>query len=179
MKRLSIYRAAFARFIDEFNIYKPFLVAVKHEYEAALDHYSNNTRNNLNIRSELITKEREFSQKLAQKDQECATKIAECEHQKHLMDTILQQKDRELERLQKQIDEMTQQASAVERETAEVKNSCLTLTNALLRLEEEKKMIVSRENAKQSDFLSLKIALQKSNNDLERYNISNFLSHEH
>ena len=36
-KRLRVYREAFQRFIDEFNIYKPFLNEVKYEYEATLD----------------------------------------------------------------------------------------------------------------------------------------------
>lgn len=39
-KRLKIYRDAFQMYIDEFNIYKPFLLSVKHEYETMLDFFS-------------------------------------------------------------------------------------------------------------------------------------------
>ena len=39
-KRLRVYRDAFQLFIDEFNIYKPFLNAVKYEYDATLDFLS-------------------------------------------------------------------------------------------------------------------------------------------
>ena len=39
-KRLKIYRDAFSLYINEFNIYKPFLLAVKHEYETVLDYFS-------------------------------------------------------------------------------------------------------------------------------------------
>jgi hypothetical protein len=39
-KRLRVYREAFQMYIDEFNIYKPFLNAVKYEYESTLDFFS-------------------------------------------------------------------------------------------------------------------------------------------
>ena len=51
---------------------------------------------------------------------------------------------------------------------AEVKVSCITLTNALNRLEEEKKKLAGRDGAKQTEIMTLKVSLQKANSDLER-----------
>jgi hypothetical protein len=39
-QRLKAYREAFQMYIDESNIYKPFLLALKHEYEVLLDFFS-------------------------------------------------------------------------------------------------------------------------------------------
>jgi hypothetical protein len=39
-QRLKAYREAFQMYIDESNIYKPFLLALKHEYEVVLDFFS-------------------------------------------------------------------------------------------------------------------------------------------
>lgn len=53
-------------------------------------------------------------------------------------------------------------------EIVEARQSCVTLTNALTRLDEEKKRLTARDNQKQSEILSLKVALSKTNNDLDR-----------
>jgi hypothetical protein len=39
-KKFQIYREAFQMYLDDSNIYKPFLLAVKHEYEVLLDYFS-------------------------------------------------------------------------------------------------------------------------------------------
>lgn len=53
-------------------------------------------------------------------------------------------------------------------EILEARHSCVTLTNALTRLDEEKKKLIARDNQKQSEIMSLKVALSKANNDLDR-----------
>jgi chromosome segregation ATPase len=53
-------------------------------------------------------------------------------------------------------------------EILEARQSCVTLTNALSRLDEEKKRLVARETQKQAEIMTLKIALGKTNNDLDR-----------
>jgi hypothetical protein len=59
-------------------------------------------------------------------------------------------------------------AGKTDTDIADVKNSCITLTSALNRLEEDKKKLTSKDGSKQAEILALKVSLQKANSDLER-----------
>jgi hypothetical protein len=168
MKKLKIYRDAFGRFIEEFNIYKPFLLSVKHEYENALDYISNEARNTLPLKTELIARERECNQKIIQKELECNEQIRLLTQERDSMKLLLQTKEKELKYCLAQIDVIKMTASKSEKESSDIKGSCVTLTSALTRIEDEKKKLTIKDNARQSEILTLKITLQKANNDLER-----------
>ena len=60
-------------------------------------------------------------------------------------------------------------ASKSDSDIADVKLSCVTLTNALQRLEDENKKLLARDSAKQTEVLTLKVSLGKANSDLERF----------
>lgn len=169
MKRLKIYREAFARFIEEFNIYKPFLLTVKHEYESALDFISNEARVVLPMKTELVAKERDFHQKLLQKDQICTDQILTIKTEKETLQKQLEAKDKELRYYKAQIDILKATNERVQSETLDVKSSCVTLTNALTRIEDEKKKISGKDSSRLGEMTTLKVALQKANNDIDRW----------
>lgn len=67
-----------------------------------------------------------------------------------------------------QINILKANAGKTDTDIADVKLSCITLTNALNRLEDDKKKLSVKDGAKQAEILTLKVSLQKANSDLER-----------
>lgn len=187
MRRLTIYKDAFQRFIEEFNIYKPILTAIKYEYESAFDYFSSKARKEMSTKTEFVTHEREHSQKMAQKDQQHAAIVEALEIKNALVEKKLAEKTKELQITNAQVDILKMATSKAEAVADDVKRSCITLTNALKRNEAEKKELVDIESGRVSEILSLKIAFHKSSNELERLrlqvhdmesNQSTLVSHE-
>ncbi len=62
--RLQVYREAFRHFMDEFRTYKPFLSAVKNEYDSVLDKYARRLHYIPALRARLSTMEAGTKQRL-------------------------------------------------------------------------------------------------------------------
>jgi chromosome segregation ATPase len=187
MSRLRIYKEAFQRFIEEFNIYKPILTAIKYEYETAFDYFSSKARNHLSTKTEFVTYERQHSQKMAQKDQQHAAVVAALEAKNAEMEEKLAKKAKELQIANAEVDILKIASAKAEAVADEVKQSCITLTNALKRNEIEKKQLVDAESVHTNEILALKVAFHKSSSELERLrlqvhdmesNQSTLVSHE-
>lgn len=116
-KRLRVYREAFQLYIDEFNIYKPFLNAVKYEYECTLDFFSSRynqcgisvflnssfrSRNFVALKTDLVSKERENIQKLKAKDAAHENIIRELQAEKAALERQIVERDRTIGVLQTQ-----------------------------------------------------------------------------
>ena len=168
MRRLMIYKDAFQRFIEEFNIYKPILSAIKYEYETAFDYFSSKARNHLSTKTEFVTYERAHTQKLAQKDQQHEAALAALQEKNVLLEKKLAEKTKELQITQAQVDILKLATAKAEDITEDIKKSCITLTNALKRNEVEKKGLADAESGRLSEILVLKNAFHKSGGDLER-----------
>ncbi len=64
LSRLDVYREAFARFIEDFNIYKPFLNQLKLEYDTAISSQSEVIRNVKYLKLQIGSLQESFSQKI-------------------------------------------------------------------------------------------------------------------
>jgi hypothetical protein len=168
MRRLKIYKDAFQRFIEEFNIYRPILTAIKYEYETAFDYFSSKARNHMSTKTEFVTYEREHTQKMAQKDQQHDLKVAALEAKNAAVEKKLADKIKELRIMNAQVDILKLATLQAEDVAEDVKRSCITLTNALKRNEEEKKELSEGEAGRTTEILAFKVAFHKSSGDLER-----------
>jgi len=187
MGRLKIYKDAFQRFIEEFNIYKPILSAIKFEYESAFDYFSSKARNHMSTKTEFVTYERQHSQKMAQKEQQHAAIVEALEAKNAEVEKKLAQKTKELQIANAEVDILKLASAKAEAVADEIKSSCITLTNALKRNEQEKKELADAESGRLNEILALKVAFHKSSSELERLrlqvhdmesNQSTLVSHE-
>jgi hypothetical protein len=186
-KKLQIYREAFQLYLNDSNIYKPFLLAVKHEYEVLLDFFSGRARNQLKVKTDVASRQREFVQQLKQKDEDHREEVRRLKNELAFLQKQLISKDSVITAHQTQVTPTRPHSSfssilisflqinilkgsmgKSDHEIVEARQSCVTLTNALTRLDEEKKRLIARDNQKQSEIMALKVALSKTNNDLDR-----------
>ena len=82
MHNFQVYREAFQRFIEEFNIYKQFLTTIKHEYDAHIEKFAYEIRTVTSLRTELATKEQEYSMILKNIERSEEAKVQDIENDK-------------------------------------------------------------------------------------------------
>jgi len=169
LDKLQVYREAFARFIEDFNIYRPFLLSVKNEYDRVVNLYATQIHLILSLQSQLATKEQEFQFKIKDHEHNTADVLTEAEIQRKALEKMIVEKDKEFNALQSQVTHLKQITSKAERELAEARSSCVTLTSSLTRLEEERRQVQMKHDAGENEVLVLKVSLEKGNEEIERW----------
>ena len=174
MLRLKVYRDAFQHLINEFNLYKPFLTAVKNEYDTLIDTFSNDLRMVSDLKMELRMKEHEFSVKLKANQQSFRSDLIGKSTQILNLTKELQKKDDHIASLKSGFEQTEQRNIVLEKELNELRKSCEVLTNSLTRSDEEKRLLQLNDTEMQRDLQGSKMAIQKANEELER--VRNLLS---
>lgn len=160
--RLQVYRKAFQHLIDGFNIYKPFLSAVKNEYDTLIDEFGADLRIVSDLKVELRMKEQDFNAKMKAKEQSFRNELVSRSSQ------ILRKKDEEIASMKSHFEQTELKNIKLEKEITELRKSCEVLTNSLTRSDEEKRLYQSNDSGRQRELQVAKMAVQKANDELER-----------
>ena len=168
MQRLQVYRDAFQHLINEFNLYKPFLSAVKNEYDSIIDNFGDDLRSVADIKVELRMKDQDFSSKMKAKDQSFRNELVARSSQILSLEKELRKKDDDIAAMKSHFEQTEQKNAKLERELSELRKSCEVLTNSLTRSEEEKRQFQANDSGRQRELQSAKMAVQKANEELER-----------
>jgi hypothetical protein len=77
-------------------------------------------------------------------------------------------RDEKIKKLGQIVEELSQEKQKMREEFTETQVTCLTLTHALTRMEEETKVTVAHDKIRQNENSTLKISASKSHDELER-----------
>jgi chromosome segregation ATPase len=168
LQRLEVYKAAFQHLINEFNIYKPFLSAVKNEYDTLINNFGDDFRCVSDLKVEMKMKEHEFNIKLKRKHQNFKADLAARSSQILSLEKELRKKDDEVAALKAHSDQTQQKNIKLEKDLTDLRKSCEVLTTSLTRSEEGKRLFQSNDSGRQRELQSAKMAVTKLNEELER-----------
>jgi len=168
MHNFQIYREAFQRFIDDFNIYKQFLTSVKHEYDSHIEKFAYEIRTVTGLRTELATKEQEYGMLLRTVERAQEHKMVDIDNEKRGLEKSLKEQAAVLKNLQSDNVRLTTSANKAIKDFEELRATCNTLTNSLSRLEAERRVNQATQAAKVHEFIALKSTAQKSLDEIDR-----------
>jgi DNA repair exonuclease SbcCD ATPase subunit len=168
MHNFQVYREAFQRFIDDFNIYKQFLTSVKHEYDSHIEKFAYEIRTVTALRTELATKEQEYGMLLRTVERAQEHKMVDIDNEKRALEKSLKEQAAVLKNLQLDNVRLTSAATKAIKDFEELRATCNTLTNSLSRLEAERRVNQATQAAKVHEFIALKSTAQKSLDEIDR-----------
>ena len=168
IEKVDIYSKAFQRYINDCNIYQPFLLSVKQEYDKIVNLYSGQIHMINSLQSQLATKEHEFLFRLKEVEQAHSIAMADADQHKKMLEKIIADKERDLNATNLQVAHYKKIAEKAEKELLEARGSCVTLTSSLTRLEEERRSGVQREQASDYEILALKTSAEKMTEEVEK-----------
>lgn len=166
MLRLDVYRNAFQHLIDEFNVYRPFLSALKSEYDSVLHSFSDDVRCVESLRMEAVLKEKELTAKLNQAERKCTIEIAKRDTEITRLNGIIQDNAADRDSLRDRFDAIQQRCATAEKDLTDMRASCLNLTNSLARVEDERRIIQANEHNKAVEIQAMKTALLRSSEEV-------------
>jgi hypothetical protein len=166
--RLAVYREAFQRFIDDFNIYRPFLQSVKVEYESAIDILLDRLRSVSMIHGDFAVKDEDHAIAMRDLRRKHAAEIAKLiDKSKGLLLTI-SMKEKEIMNIEQRTASVHTKNTKLAQELDESKKSIGILAKALHGLEEDRKVHDIEGLASSAENLSLQMSIQKSHDEIER-----------
>ena len=168
LARLEVFREAFQRFIDDFNIYKPFLEQVKYEYDNIVSQQTETVKVNTNIKLQLVATEESYKQKMREMEVNHELKLNEALRQKTKSDVKLAKKTEKLTKLELETNDLKKEKDKLRVEFSETQITCLTLTNALSRYEEDSKYKQASEKQRNQDIVTLKANYVKATEEITR-----------
>lgn len=166
--RLEVYRDAFQRYIEEFNIYRPFLSEVKHEYDSVIETLWNKLHASSSIRSHLAAIEKKHVAEIHEIEHANSQKIQILEEENKRLEALFNAKVREFDEREEEMGVLRASSAKARKEWEEMRTSCLTLTNSLARLDEEKKQAHAKDAIKTADMANLRIQVQRATEEVER-----------
>jgi DNA repair ATPase RecN len=170
--RLEIYKEIFHRYIEECNIYKPLLSAIKYEYDNALEISLSKMSASTSLEILIAAKDQEHKNQLKTLEAFHSQQMKALIEQGQMTQKALQKKTKELEDMSTEYATLKASNQKIKESSDALQATCNTLTNALSRLEEEKLLYAANEVQKNHELIALQNALQKSNDENNRYLIS-------
>lgn len=165
---LDVYRGAFQNFIEEFNIYRPFLESVKTQYEKTLDTLGDRLRSAVTFHVDFAAKDEEHAVELREMARQQVMQVNELREANKTLGTLMADRDRRLKDAEAERDELRAGNTKLQGELNEAKNAIGILTRGLSNLEEEKRKQDLREQDHASELSFLNSQLQKTASDLEK-----------
>jgi len=166
--KLEVYRDAFQRFIEDSTIYRPFLNAVKHEYDVIIGELLDNLKAIPDLKMEMSKIEDEAAYKARGLTLAFEIKVQDLMEKNKMIQKEQARKEKELSSNAQEMITLRHENADLKTELAETKKSCITLTHSLNRYDEEMKKVQAREAARQADTAQLRVAAQKSNDEIEK-----------
>jgi len=165
---LEVYKAAFARFIDEFNIYRPFLLSVKAQYERALDAVSERVRTAATYHVDFATKDEEHAQEVRELTRKQVQQLNELKEAYAAAMRQAADHDRRATSLEAQRDDLRAKNATLQQQLDEARSAVGVLTRALNGLEDEKRGQDQRDQEHAAENAYLHSSLQKATADLDK-----------
>ena len=165
---LEVYKAAFMRFIDEFNIYRPFLLSVKSQYERALDALGERVRAAATYHVDFAANDEEHAQEVRDLTRKHVVQLNELKEAHIAAARQAADGDRRGAALEAQRDDLRAKNSALQQQLDEARSAIGVLTRALNGLEDEKRGQDLREQEQGSETAFLHSSLQKATADLDK-----------
>ncbi len=169
LQKLEIYKSAFQHLINEFNLYRPFLSAVKNEYDSVIERLSEDIRSVSALRVETVMKEQDHAVKMKSKEQAFRTEISAKNSQILALERELKKRDEDLAAWKEKFENNEAKHLRINTEVIELRNSCQILTNSLTRAEDEKRLLISTEMGTKVEMQNAKNSLAKANEEVERF----------
>ena len=166
--KLEVYRDAFQRFIEDSTIYRPFLNAVKHEYDLVIGELLDNLKAIPDLKMEMSKIEDSAAYKARGLTLAFEIKVQELMDKNKMIQKEQERKEKELSTYAQEMITLREENITLKAELVETKKSCITLTHSLNRYDEEMKKVQAREAARQADTAQLRVAVQKSTDEIEK-----------
>jgi septal ring factor EnvC (AmiA/AmiB activator) len=167
--RLDIFRAAFERFIDDMNLYRPFLTAVKREYDAVIQVLYDKYAESVRITQTIKEIEQSHVLTVAERESKYQQGVNALKQEILELQMQLSAKVRENNKLNFEVQKYLEQANKHNDETTEIKNSCALLTNSLVRMEEERKVLIAKDALRVAEVNSATFTSMKAGEEIEKY----------
>ena len=166
--RLEVFREAFTKFIDEFNIYRPFLLDIKREYDAVIEALWEKYNDTLHIRSHLASEEKAHA--LANFEQENAHRqiVDELKTEITRLEVKLEAKSKECASCLEECSRLRSQSKTTSFENEELRQSCSLLTKSLVRMEEERKQLMVKDASRAAEVVAAAVSTQRAIDEAER-----------
>ena len=164
-----MYRGAFQRFIEEFNIYRPFLESVRNQYEKTIDAYGDRLRSAATCHIDLAAIDEQHAVEVREMVRQHATQVNELKEANRLLDTLVAERDRKVYNALTESDELRARSAKLQEELHQAKNAIGVLTRGLNNLEEEKRKQDLQEHGHSTEVSFLNSQLQNTTRDLEKY----------
>ena len=165
---LEVYKSVFQRFIDEFNIYRPFLLSVKEHYEKAIHVMVERLQATLTDHVDFAAKDEEHAMEVREITRQYVSQVNELKESNKSLGHKLTEREKKAREHQIQIDDLKNKNATMQLQLDESKSAVGVLTRALNNLEEEKGKQDLREQEHNSEMSFLNSNLQKSSSDLEK-----------
>lgn len=166
--KLEVYRDAFQRFIEDSTIYRPFINAVKHEYDTVIGELLNSLKVIPDLKMEMSKIEDEAAYKARGLTLAFEIKVQELIDKNKMIQKEQEKKEKELKSYAQEMITLRNENADLKADLTETKKSCITLTHSLNRYDEEMKKVQARESSIQSDTAQLRVAVQKSTDEIEK-----------
>ena len=166
--KLEVYRDAFQRFIEDSTIYRPFLNAVKHEYDTIIGELLDNLKAIPDLKMEMSKIEDAAAYKARGLTLAFELKVQELMDKNKMIQKEQEKKEKELNSYAQEMLVLRHENAELKEELTETKKSCITLTHSLNRYDEEMKKVQVREASRQADTAQLRVSVQKSTDEIEK-----------
>lgn len=166
--KLDVYRDAFQEFIQNFHTYRYFLGDIKREYDTAIAQLCDQLKSTSALRIELASNELKHVQEIQALEASHRKQLQIIADERSRYEQSLVQKDKEFRLKEEEIIRLNNFTRKARSEQDELRNSCMTLTNSLVRQEEERKVLAANEVKKSLELVNLSNIAQKSLEDVER-----------
>ena len=165
---LEVYKSVFQRFIDEFNIYRPFLLSVKEQYEKAIHAMVERSQATTTYHLDFAAKDEEHAIQVREITRQYISQVNELKESNKSLGHKLAEREKKAREHEIQIDDLKNKNTTMQLQLDEAKSAVGVLTRALNNLEGEKGKQDLREQEHNSEISFLNSNLQKSNSDLEK-----------
>jgi chromosome segregation ATPase len=166
--RLSVYRMAFQRFIDEFTIYGPFLQSVKHEYDDCIDQLWERLREVATVHADLAVKDEEHAVLSRSVHKAHKEEVKALQEKIKSLELALVRKDHDVQNAQQAAAEAKDQFEKRLDEIEELRKANDMLVRSLTQLEADKAICEARELEKSGEIVTLHATIQKNLEDADK-----------
>ncbi|GMH86059.1 hypothetical protein TL16_g10424 [Triparma laevis f. inornata] len=168
ISRIKVFRAAFSIFANEFKSYSNFLNSIRNEYDSLISSLSSQLHGVPAIQAEIASLRIGASQKIEDLKREHGKERKESNDKLRAQYKMRDVMERENKELRETVRSLDTTVNMHKEKHDELKSSTVTLTHALVRLEDENSARALVENTQQSEVLRLKGALEKANAEVDR-----------
>jgi hypothetical protein len=166
--RIQVFRQAFSLFASSFKTYEPLLHQILNEYDTLLANYSTELHTVPQVKAEIASLRKGATQQMEDLKREFEKEKGELHEKLRVQYKLHKILETENSELRNKLDDHIMKAAQSAERHEELKNSTVTLTQALVRLEDDNTARALVENTQQSEVLRLKNGLEKANAEVDR-----------